>query len=269
MWCIRKLKVYFVLFYICGLTTYIPLNKNHKKALGIVSVFVRIFHISILLAIFVLFFINHFDQLQSNSFNEVFLIVVLLNGNIIASFVLYNSITSRDSTLDICARFASVVQRMDRNLQIKFQVNKFKLMFALKIVLKFATVVVLLFAYYTPSEDVNLTKHLQDKLYSISRIIVYVACFQVVFYIDLIWFSLLSINDQLEKQFYTSKRYTKTSTILYHLKYIHYNLWKISQIINQNYGSLTAVLLLQYFTLFVNTSFTVLTSRSSVDSMRK
>lgn len=269
MWCIRKLKVYFVCFYVFGLTTYIPLNKNHRKMLEVVSVFVRLVHTSILLGVYILFFINHIEKLQSNDFTEIFENVMYLCGNIIASIVLYENITARYSANDICAHFASVVQRMDRNLQIKIQINKFQRMFVQKVVTKFLAVsFALLIRASTGSENVKLTIRLEGNLYEISRFGLYIVLFYVVFYIDLIVIALRSINDQLEHHFYASRRYTRTSTMLYHLKCIHYNLWKISQIINQNYGLLTAILLLQYFAIFVFAIFLMLTSRS-IENIRK
>lgn len=72
----------------------------------------------------------------------------------------------------------------------------------------------------------------------------------VVVYIDLMRFLLFSVNLKLNDV--TEMRWHRYSVAItfQHIKWIHYNLWKISKMINLQFGWIIVMLMLEYMTYF-------------------
>lgn len=253
MWCIRKFKIYFICFYICGLTSYIPLKKGHIKRLQVISILVKVIHVSVLIGYVTLFIINRFTQLKLMNFNAILSNYAVFYTAIANGYALYKSITTPNLSRNICGRFAGIIHYMERNLQVAIPIEKFKISFTLKIWLKLitATLCTVTLHVIASSDGIIFIHPAEEFVYIVIRHVIIMSAFHAILYISLIEVLLLSINMQLKKKLCAVKRQKTIFTSLHHLKWIHYNLWRISQMINDHFGTLFSVLLLQYSTWLI------------------
>lgn len=253
MWCIRKLKVHFVIFYICGLTSYIPLKKGHTKRLQVVSILVKVIHVSVLIGYVTLFFINRFTQLKLINFNAIYLNYTVFYNAISYGYALYKSITTPNLSRNMCRQFASIIRYMERNLQVAIPMKKFLISFTLNMCLKLtlANIYTVTLRNLGSNDNITFFQPMEEVLYTIMRHVIIMSAFHAILFISLIEVLLFSLNLKLGKSLYAFKRHSTIFTTLHQLKWIHYNLWKISQVINKRFGSLLSVLLLQYATLLI------------------
>lgn len=251
MWSIHKFKVYFMFFYIFGLTSYIPTKKKRIKLLHVVSIFIKITHILTLSAYTIRFINGRSERLTSFNFDGIYPICVFFYSIIISVFAMYISISNSNVSRHICNRFAIIIQRMELKFQITIPMNRFNRNFAMTVFVKIATVLPSMLLLSKILEHLSVHLMLVDKMLClINHVGLISLSFYIAFHISFIEFLMILINNQLQI-FYVLKQYTKVSTVLYHLKFIHFNLWQISQIINKHFGILIAMLLLQLLHLFV------------------
>lgn len=265
--CIEELKLYFVIFFLFGHASYIPSKLNHHKRIKVLSIFLKIINVSIPLcgAIVILFDRSHSFEVENlNSFTVKYSVIAHYS---MATFALYTSIITPNLSCHLCEFFAGIIQYMERHLKIVIQIHTFKQMFLRKLMLKmFIEALAAAFRlrvmdlFVNPSETILMTITLNA---------IISGAFHVVLYICLIEFLLFSITAKLNDHLSASKRFTRIDLLFRHLKWIHYNLWKISQIISRKFGLLLAVLLLDYSLTFVITIYRIFVFWPSINIASK
>lgn len=251
MWCIQKLKIHFTIFYICGLASYIPLNIDRFEILYVISLFVKSFYISVLSASTIRFINSRFDEKISLNFSEIYSCAVFIHNNIISAFAFYICIRSSNVSRNVCNRFAFIIHRMEQKLQITIPMNQFNKQFAITVFVKIVTIIP---AIQSTSESLSYLYsnfvQLDITLFMINQIFLIMLDFYLVFHVNFMGFLMMLINNKLQIH-YASRRYTNVASVLYNLKFLHFNLWQISQIINNHFGFLIAMLIIQLLHLIV------------------
>lgn len=231
---IHELKSIFVYFYLFGQTTYIPLKSGCFKILSIVSFFPKILHFLVLIA-------SIFTGLTQNNawpnlseFDTIILLVILLLSCISGILVFYSNLTYPFLSRTICKMFANVIQYTENRFFIIISTQNFKKKFILKIIFSLSnqiisslTLIIFPNSFYKPIAT-----------YFLGILFIYKVMIMThtVFYIDLMVFLLHSINFQLKILSRIRWRRCSISIKFKQIKWIHLKLWKISKIINKQFG---------------------------------
>lgn len=252
MWCIRELKPYFIVFFLFGHTSYIPL-KHHNKQLKVLSNIVKSINFMIPFGNAMLTIYNRSHALKVIDFNSFIVKYSVMVNFSTAVSTLYTGLINPNLSRHICIFFANIIQYMEQNLQIAIHIDKFKTNLRRKVLLKLTFVIIATISRQT-AQDIFV--HVTDNiLMTLSLLIIIVAAFHVILYVCLIEFLLALINSKLMQHLSSTVNSEQLSLIFFHLKWMYYNLWKISQILSRKFGFMLTVLILEYALTIVVTIY--------------
>lgn len=240
MWCIRELKVYFVIFYLFGQSSYIPLKTDHVKGLRIASYIPKIIHLTVPISHFIL---NAYNQkLKLTSFHVIAtqysMFLVFLSNY----YPLFLSVLYPNTSFQLCEYFGNIFQYLEHNLHINIQIGKFKKNFTQLLFLKMAFSTV---AFASRFAETSVFLHpMENILFTVSVFIGIFAAFHVILFISLVHFILRTINKVFKNIWRGPKRPNDAFEFLRHLKWTHYKLWKISRALDNQFGLVILLLLL-------------------------
>lgn len=240
MQCIRELNPFFVCFHFFGQTAYIPSKVKCMKRLLIRSIFIKLIYFAVALAFLVFKMEMAIEMWKTKTFSKYMMRYQGIHMFIVTNLLLYKSIASPYLSRQICEQFSRVIDSIQLYLRIQLQMNNFKRSFLQKI-LSYLSVLLL-----------RCTLHLLFKLND--QIFLYVlptahifAVFQVILFVDLINFSLNSINTKLEEYLRFKQPYARVIILFRYVKWIHFSLWEISEILNKNFGLVLIIMTIHYF----------------------
>lgn len=244
MWCIRELDPFFVCFHFFGLAAYIPSKAIHMKRLLVSSVFFKFIQFAMAFAFVISSFSNDLDSdrlWKLPNFNAFLQRYTIIHFFLLANFLLFKSVGAPHLSRRICEHFCHVIEDMQFYLQIRLQMKSFKTTYVQKVSLH-------LFVFLSRIIiDPHFFRPLHAKFYIAVQMVAVFAVLQVILFIDLISLSLCSINTKLKEHLYFKQPYFRVILIFRYLKWIHYNLWKISEILNENFGLWFIIIFLHYF----------------------
>lgn len=242
MWRVRELKSYFMVFYLFGQTAYIPLKADHAKQLQILSVLLKMIHIGFPIAHTILFVYNRCEDSPLKDFDIFVTQYLFFFIFICASYASYKNFFSPNLSRKICELFADVIQYSETNFQSETQIGKFKKNFTRKFLIKVIVEFVTLLSRFV-SKDVYLNPF-ELLFFTITWITSKITTFYIMLFIDLLECVLQSLNMKV-KEILRDKKQTKNAfDMFHHIKLIHYNLWQISKILNEQFGMQLLLLLL-------------------------
>lgn len=249
MWYIRELDPFFVCFHLFGQTAYIPSKLKYMKQLLISSIVFKLIHFSLAFAYaFKVVTSKLNNSVKDTSFNSYVLRYVGVHFFLINGLVLYKSIVSPFSSYRICQHFARVIENMQFYLKVQFRMNNFKRSFLQKI-LSYLSVLLFQCALHS-----ILNQPDNYSTYILTPVNIF-AAFYIILFVDLINFSLNSINAKLEECLCFKQPYVKVIILFQYVKWIHFNLWKISKILNNDFGLMLIIITLHYFIWIVLSSY--------------
>lgn len=244
MWCIRELDPFFVCFHLFGLTAYIPSKAIHAKRLLFSSVFFKFIQLAVAFAFVVLSFSN---VLQDQSlwklpdFNSFLQRYINMHFFLLVNFVLLKSTIAPHLSRRVCEHFCRVIEDMQFYLQIRLQMKTYKKTFVQKVALNLLPLLLQLVF------DPHFFSPLHARFYIVILMVTLFVVLHVILFIDLISLCLYSINTKLKEHLYFKQPYIRVILIFRYLKWTHYNLCKISEILNENFGLLFVIISLHYF----------------------
>lgn len=246
----------FVLFYISGQTSYIPLQSDHSKLLKFVSIFIRIVYIILTIWDVVTDIRNRSFQVNSETFKNVVLCLIIVINFLPILLSFYTNAMSRCSSSHICDLFANLIQYIECNLKCHINIDRFKVDFFRTLILQIAIETVASIARYIFDDifigffdHVCLTFWKAIKIFAISY---------TVFYVNLVVFLMKTVNLNLIDFMHDRKRMRQIFATLRHLKWFHYQLRQILMNLNERFGLLFLVFLIHFFLVSVLTIFRIL-----------
>lgn len=239
MWRIRELDPIFIIFHLFGQTAYIPSKVKHMRRLLISSIVFKLIYLAM-----AILYAKH--QIQK-SFSEFHMDkhaslrrYVGVHTVVLASFTLYESIASPHLSRQICEHFCRTIRYMQFHLDIQLQIKKFKQKFAVRFLPILSLYVFRLTAEsYISGETVNM--------YLLLLVFVHVvATFHFILFICFIECLLKSINVKLRSYLRFEPLSMRIIIVFRYLKWIHFNLWRITRVLNRSFGAMLAILVLHY-----------------------
>lgn len=256
MSCVRELRPYFICFFLFGQTSYIPSEPNHLKHFRLISIILKLFNLAIPFGSTILFVYNRStDTVKSSEFNSFFSKYVIFVISLFTYLAFYTSYVNPNLAHDICGIFDRLIPYIERNLHIKIDIRTFKQRFRRKLCFKLSIEIFTSVLRYAMTDVVSAV---ENSLFTIMLVINIFGIFHLILYIDLIELLLCSINRKINvyaKEIWFTKRYTKTLSTFHRLKWIHYNLWKISRILNDKFGVLCIFFAIHFSVTFVGTLY--------------
>lgn len=250
---VRELKNYFIVFYLFGQTAYIPLKTDYTKQLQIFSVILKICHLIFPIAHTVLFIYNRFEESAREKFDILIMQYLILCIFIFASYATYINFFHPNLSHKICELFAGVIHYSEYNCRTELQIDKLKKNFTRKFLINIIIEMATLLSRFL-SKDVFLHP-LEVISFTISWTISRITIFYIMLFIDLLECVLRSLNVKVKKTLRDTKQKKDAFTMFHHMKLIHYNLWKISKILNEQFGMQLLLLLLANGISIGNTMF--------------
>lgn len=226
---IRELKSCFIIFYLFGHTSFIPLKSGKLKALLLISFIPKIAYFLILIMEFYttlqLFYVG-----TKIIFNNILIATLFLLNWMSGIFILYSSVSSPHALLYILKMFANTILYTEHKLSKTICMNRLLKDIHKKTLYAFMTVFgFFLFGLTTiaPANNFLLLIVLMAKVMIVM---------QMVLLINLIEIILSTLNEKLVDLTRKRKYRFSVSCLFQQIKLIHYNLWTISQNINQHFG---------------------------------
>lgn len=232
---IREIKLPFIYFYLFGQTSFIPLKGGQFKKLLAISFIPKFVNFSVI-------FLSIYFGITQNSkwpddfdFSTILLLSILIFNCISSLLALYSSLFSPFASQTICEMFASIIQYTERTFSISFSLHRFQKKIHKTILLAILVEFVSGFSrtIYVPS---RILKPLANVFVSLLLLYKVLVMLNIQLFIELIHLVLLSLNKKLESVTKTRWHRYSVSCTFQRIKWIHYNLWKISRIIVHSYG---------------------------------
>lgn len=241
MWRIRELDLFFVCFHFFGQTAYIPSKVKYMKRLIISSMFFKLSHFAVAFAYATAVVMGHIRRSVKNTpFNSYVQRYVGIHFCLMTFLLLYQSVISPYLSLRICQHFGRLIENMRFYLRIQIQMDNLKREFVQKI-LSYLLVLLLRLS-------LHLSFNQNDVFYCYVLPSVHVfAAFHIILFIDFVNFSLHSINLKLEEYLRFKQPCIRIIILFRYLKWMHFKLWKFSEILNKNFGLSLLIILIHYF----------------------
>lgn len=245
MWRIRELKICFIFFYLFSQTSYIPLSIDRTKQLKIGSIILKIFQFCLPIIQLVVDANLGYVGSSPKNFNQFVLQLILYLHFIGSYYIFYNSIFPSVKSNHICEFITAIIQYVELKLNISIQIDKFRRKYLRKLLITLALQAISLIVTSAFGRFFIIPYQL------IYIIIIYstkiIAAFYAVFFVDLVTYLLKSINKAIKEISGDPRKKKKIFATLRHLKWIHYNLFKFSKLINDRFGSMIIICLLENF----------------------
>lgn len=234
---IRKLTLSFIYFYLSAQTTYIPLKNANFKWLRIVSILPKIIHFSVIvMSIYITYEING-QWVNSTDLTQFLKFSVLLSNIVSMTIAFCINLFCPFATVDILKLCASVMQCIEKQFFIKISLDQFQWNMHKNILVTLIGELFVLVCVCIEKRQIIGSFNLY-MLFTYKTLIV----LHVVVFIELMQFLLHSVNMKLAS--ITRRNQHLIVPHLHQTKWIYYNLWKVSTMINAHFGwILTAVLL--------------------------
>lgn len=260
MWRIHKLKLNFIFFFITGQTTYIPLKIKNKKLLLIDSLIPKAIYFLISFGTVYTTIKESYKWPYHNEYHAIFLVCVLLFFMISNFVALFINITDPFLSETLCALFANAIDTLEKHIKLNIPIDKFKVTFRNKILFMFGIDVIggilkfiIVSAFLKPVAEMFLF---------ISFLYRNAVLFHTVIYIDLMGLLLESVNKKLSDIHEGSSSLIVLDCVR-HVKLVHYNLWRISKTINQKFGWILLLRLVESFVFMTATIYWIFLYTSS------
>lgn len=255
----HEFRSLFVLFYIFGQTSSIPLKTDHSRLLTVFSTLIRIAYIvpSIWNIATDFYVKNRFAQPKSETFGNLVLCLVVIINFLPILLTFYSNAISQYSSSRICDLFANLIQYIKCNLKCSIDIDIFKREFTRKLIFQIAFEIVATISRYI-SEEVSIDQF-HHACFTFWKIITIFAVSHIIFYVNLIEFTIKTVNSSLVNILHNRKRLRRIFVTLRHVKWFHYNLLQILVVLNERFGLLCLVFLIHYFFVGVLTMFRTLT----------
>lgn len=240
---LSELDSIFIVFHFFGQTAYIPSKVKYFKQLMISSIGFKLIYLAMALT-----YAKHQIQQSVSEYRVdkhaslrryIGVHIVLL-----ACFTLYESIASPHLSRQICEHFGRIMQYMHFHLDIQLQMKNFKHQFAVQFLPILLLVVFRFFAEFYISGEVGNINFLLLVFVHV------VATFHFVLFVCLIDLLLHSINIKLMSYLRFEQLCMRIIIVFRYLKWIHYNLWSITRVLNRSFGAmLTTLFMHNFFTM--------------------
>lgn len=240
---IRELKYCFVYFYLFGQTTYIPLKGGHSKCLLIVSFLPKLIH----LAVIITNIFSTYTQINRKpsilTMNTVMLYTIFTINCMSNIVAFYLNVLTPFWSRQICDMFSNIIQFAECKMLVHVPVYRFQKHFHKKIwfgiileIISSSTRIIVQSPVFKPMMNVYLLIIFLYKMF---------VMLHALMYIDLIQFVLCSVNTKLNNVAHTRWHRYSVAITFRQVKWIHFNLWKISKKINQQLGWIIIMLILE------------------------
>lgn len=247
MWRIRELKICFILFYLFSQTSFIPIRCNQSKLLRFGSLILKIFQFFIPITLLIGDIIRGFLGSSPKNFDEFVLQFAVYFHFFCCYYILYSNMFPSFSSYHICEFIATIIQQLELKFRNFVQLDKFKKIFLRKFM------ITLVLQTFVLIWNLVLDFHLES-LPIISILILsctkHASAFYAIFLIDLMSCLLHFVNKMLKEISRDPNKNGKIFATLRHLKWFHNNLFKFSKFINDRFGFLIIIYLMDNFTIF-------------------
>lgn len=244
MWRIHDLKLPFIYFYLFGQTSFIPLKGNHFNKLLVISFLPKSIYFLVLSSTIYLNITQNHKWPNAFNYSAILALAIITFSCTSGCLTLFTNLTL--PTRSICNIIAGVIQYTELRCSITIPIHQFQRNCHREILFG-------IFAEFISGSA--RTMHLSSTItifkpvanFFVSFLLVYkvIMVLHIKFFIALIGLVLHSVNIKLKNVSRThSRRYSVAST-LQRVKWIHYNLWKISKIIYSSFGWILVFLLLE------------------------
>lgn len=247
MWRLRELKFYFIFFYLFSQTSYISTQIDRTKQLKICSIVLKIFQLSVLVRLTAAFIHTGNIGLSPKDFDG-FALQFLIYLRVICShyILLYNSFLLSVKSIHICGSIAAIIQYIELKLKNSVQMDKFKNFFQKKLLLAmFIQIIGVTFAFALDGLFKEPFHFSCAQVIACTKI---AALFYVIFFIDFMTCLLHSVNKTLREIVRDPNKNKKIFATLFHLKWVHFHLFKFSNLLNERFGMLILLFLMENFT---------------------
>lgn len=250
---ILELKPCFIYFYLFGQTSFIPLKGGHLNLLLICSYLPRFFQCFILIGTVFTGVTQNYKWPHIFDFNSILFTGILLLNCISSFLIFYYNLTFPFSSKVICKKFEDVIQYVEQKFLITIPIGYFQKKFHLKIVLfalneaiTFSTSVIGSNSYYKPIA-----------CYFTGALIIYkgMLLLHIIIFIELMQLLLFSLNSKLTSITETRWHRYSVSITFKQMKWIHLNLWKISKMLNKQFGWIFVFTVIDYGTRFTSCAY--------------
>lgn len=243
---IGELRSCFTYFYIFGQTTYVPLNGGHFKKLLFLSFFPKLIQFLMISGTIFSCITQNYEWPHFKDYTFVVLFAMLLLNCISNSLAFYYNLTSPFSSHNICKIFAEVIQYTEQKLFITIPISRFQRCFHKKILI--GILIEMFVSFIRLIVPSYFLKPITYVMYLIAFVYRTVLVLHMVMFIKLIQVVLHSVNTKLSSVI-PMRRSAKRSLVLctfQQIKWIHFKLWKISKMINSQFGSIFICLSIEF-----------------------
>lgn len=235
MWKIYELKLPFIYFYFFGQTSFVPLKRVQLDKLLVVAFIPKLVYLLVIASTIYLIITQNHKWPNAFDFNTILVIAIFIFNCTSGCLVLFTSLTSPFALRTICNIFADVIEYTERRFLLSISLHQLQRNFQKKIL-----ILLVLEIISGCLRSIHLNSSLFKPITNISVVILLIykviMILHIQFYIDLIGFILYSVNEKLKSVTKIRRHRYSVACTFQRVKWIHYNLWKISKMINNSFG---------------------------------